>query len=165
MIRKLIPLLLALVGLGIGTGAGFFLRPAPEPAAVEGESAEHGADEPKAEDHAEAEPEVPPEYVKLNNQFVVPVMDGGKVISMVILSLSLEIEPGKSQDIYAREPKLRDVFLQVLFDHANAGGFQGSFTDGSNLVLLRKALLETATGVMGGMIKDVLISDIARQDS
>lgn len=165
MIRKLIPLLLALVGLGIGTGAGFFLRPAPEPAAAEGETAEHGTTEPKADDHDAAEPEVPPEYVKLNNQFVVPVMDGGKVISMVILSLSLEIEPGKSQDIYAREPKLRDVFLQVLFDHANAGGFQGSFTDGSNLVLLRKALLETATGVMGPTVKDVLISDIARQDS
>jgi len=165
MIRKLIPLLLALVGLCVGTGAGLFLRPTPEPAVAEGETAEHGAAEPRAEDHSEAEPEVPPEYVKLNNQFVVPVMDGGKVISMVILSLSLEIEPGKSQDIYAREPKLRDVFLQVLFDHANAGGFQGSFTDGSNLILLRKALLETATGVMGEMIKDVLISDIARQDS
>jgi hypothetical protein len=167
MIRKILPLLLALVGLGIGAGAGLLLRPAPEPVAAEGEAAEHGAADPKAEDHAEAgsEAEVPPEYVKLNNQFVVPVMDGGKVISMVILSLSLEIEPGKSQDIYAREPKLRDVFLQVLFDHANAGGFQGSFTDGSNLVLLRKALLESATGVMGEMVKDVLISDIARQDS
>jgi len=165
MIRKILPLLLALVGLGIGAGAGLFLRPAPEPVVVEGETAEQGAAEPAAEDHVEAEPEVPPEYVKLNNQFVVPVMDGGKVISMVILSLSLEIEPGKSQDIYAREPKLRDVFLQVLFDHANAGGFQGSFTDGSNLVLLRKALRESAAGVMGEMVMDVLISDIARQDS
>ncbi len=165
MIRKILPLLLALVGLGIGAGAGFFLRPGPEPVAAEGEAAKHGDADQKADDHAEAGSEVLPEYVKLNNQFVVPVMDGGKVISMVILSLSLEIEPGKSQDIYAREPKLRDVFLQVLFDHANAGGFQGSFTDGSNLVLLRKALLESASGVMGEMVKDVLISDIARQDS
>lgn len=165
MIRKILPLLLALVGLGIGTGAGFFLRPAPEPVVADNETAAHDAGAPSAEDHAEADPEVPPEYVKLNNQFVVPVMADGKVISMVILSLSLEVEPGKSQDIYAREPKLRDVFLQVLFDHANAGGFQGSFTDGSNLVLLRKALFEAAAGVMGDMIKDVLISDIARQDS
>lgn len=158
MIRKLLPVLLALVGLGIGAGAGLFLRPAPEEHALE-----DGAEKPAVDE--EAEPEVPPEYVKMNNQFVVPVMDGGKVISMVILSLSLEVEAGKSQDIYAREPKLRDKFLQVLFDHANSGGFQGSFTDGSNLVLLRKALLETATGVMGEMVKDVLISDIARQDS
>jgi flagellar basal body-associated protein FliL len=158
MIRKLIPILLAVIGLAVGAGAGLFLRPTHEPEVAEGES--HKADQVTAED-----PDVAPEYVKLNNQFVVPVMSGGKVISMVILSLSLEIEPGKSQDIYAREPKLRDKFLQVLFDHANAGGFQGSFTDGSNLVLLRKALLETANGVMGAMVKDVLISDIARQDS
>ena len=165
MIRKLLPVLLALVGLGIGGGAGFFLRPSPEPAITEGDATEHGEKPAKSEEHSEEEPEVPPEYVKLNNQFVVPVMDSGKVISMVILSLSLEIEPGKSQDIYAREPKLRDVFLQVLFDHANAGGFQGSFTDGSNLVLLRKSLFEAAQGVMGEMVKDILISDIARQDS
>lgn len=159
MIRKLIPVLLALVGLGIGVGAGIFLRPAPEePTAEAGAAGQEAKDE-------EADPEVPPEYVKLNNQFVVPVMDGGKVISLVILSLSLEIEPGLSQDIYAREPKLRDAFLQVLFDHANAGGFQGSFTDGSNLVLLRKALFEAAAGIMGKTVKDILISDIARQDS
>jgi flagellar FliL protein len=158
MLRKIIPLLLALVGLGIGAGAGIFLRPAPEPAA-------EGQKEAAAPTEAAEDPEVPPEYVKLNNQFVVPVMDGGKVVSLVILSLSLEIEPGSSAEIYAREPKLRDVFLQVLFDHANAGGFQGSFTDGSNLVILRKALFEAAAGVLGAQVKDVLISDIARQDS
>ena len=157
MLRKTIPLLLALVGLGIGAGAGLFLRPASEPS-VEGQEEVAAAKESE-------DPEVAPEYVKLNNQFVVPVMDGGKVVSLVILSLSLEITPGNSAEIYAREPKLRDVFLQVLFDHANAGGFQGSFTDGSNLVILRKALFESAAGILGEQVKDVLISDIARQDS
>ncbi len=157
MLRKIIPLLLALVGLGIGAGAGLFLRPAPDPV-VEGQEEVTLTEEPE-------DPEVAPEYVKLNNQFVVPVMDGGKVVSLVILSLSLEITPGSSAEIYAREPKLRDLFLQVLFDHANAGGFQGSFTDGSNLVVLRKALFESAAGILGEQVKDVLISDIARQDS
>ena len=70
MIRKLLPILLALVGLGIGTGAGLLLRPAAEEHASEGD-AEHAAPD------EEAEPEVPPEYVKLNNQFVVPFMDIG----------------------------------------------------------------------------------------
>ncbi len=158
MLGKLIPVVLALVGLGVGAGAGFFLRPVPEP------SAEGEAQGDKAAETTE-DPAVPPEYVKLNNQFVVPVMDGGKVVSLVILSLSLEIEPGSSAEIYAREPKLRDLFLQVLFDHANAGGFQGSFTDGSNLVLLRKTLFESAVGILGDKVKDILISDIARQDS
>ncbi len=159
MIRKLIPVFLILIGLGIGVGAGLFLRPTPDAVASDEAGSEQKAEEP------DGEPEVPPEYVKLNNQFVVPVMSNGRVISMVILSLSLEVEACTSQEIYAREPKLRDLFLQVLFDHANAGGFQGSFTDGSNLILLRKSLFEASSKILGEAVKDVLISDIARQDS
>jgi flagellar protein FliL len=83
---------------------------------------------------------------------------------MVILSLSLEVTTGSTEAIFQREPKLRDVFLQVLFDHANAGGFKGSFTDGSNMIVLRRALLETAKATMGDIVKDVLIVDIVRQD-
>jgi hypothetical protein len=55
--------------------------------------------------------------------------------------------------------------LQMLFDHANSGGFRGSFTDGSNLVILREALLEVAKRTLGEMVSDVLIVDIMRQDS
>jgi hypothetical protein len=84
---------------------------------------------------------------------------------MVVLSLSLEVEAGSTEAVYQREPKLRDVFLQVLFDHANVGGFSGSFTDGSNLVVLRTSLKEAAALVLGTSVKDVLITDIARQDS
>jgi flagellar FliL protein len=154
MRRLLLPLLLALLGFGSGIGAGLFLRPA----------ADHGA-LPAEEEHAEVDPETAPDYVKLNNQFVVPVLEGGRVASMVVLSLSLEIEAGQSEEIYAREPKLRDGFLQVLFDHANSGGFRGSFTDGSNLVILRQALKEKAVGILGTICRDVLITEIARQDS
>ncbi len=155
MIRKLLPILLGLVGLGLGIGAGVYLRPAPtEPSADEIAAAV-----------AEAEPAEPPEYVKLNNQFIVPVMEAGKVVSMVILSLSLEVETGSTEATYQQEPKLRDLFLQVLFDHANSGGFRGSFTDASNMVFLRKALLEAARKALGSAVKDVLISDITRQDS
>ena len=79
--------------------------------------------------------------------------------------MSIEIPAGGAEEVYAREPKLRDSFLQVLFDHANAGGFRGSFTDGSNMVLLRRALLESARAVLGQTARDVLITDIVRQDS
>lgn len=153
MIRKLIPLVLALAGLGAGMGAGLALRPAAEPAT--------GAD-PAAE---AADPKDLPDYVKLNNQFVVPIVEDGRVVSMVIMSLSLEVERGMTDSVYAREPKLRDALLQVMFDHANAGGFRGSFTDAANLVLLRKALLEMARTTLGDIVSDVLIVDIARQDS
>lgn len=160
MIRKLIPLLLALVGLGGGLGAGVMLRPAPEPA--EGEAA---AGEAAEAAKTEVDPALVPDYVKLNNQFIIPILEEGRVVSMVIVSLSLEVGQGMTDSVHAREPKLRDVFLQVLFDHANAGGFRGSFTDAANLILLRKALFEVAKKTLGDMVSDVLIVDIVRQDS
>lgn len=163
MIRKLVPLLLALLGLGGGVAGGLVLRPTPEPAAAGHASAE-GSEHALSETAAEGEADALPQYVKLNNQFVVPVLDKGRVVSMVIMSLNLEVAPGSNEQVYAREPKLRDAFLQVLFDHANAGGFNGSFTDGSNLILLRRALLESAQSAVGMIVSDVLISDIVRQD-
>jgi flagellar protein FliL len=162
MFRKLLPLLLALAGLGIGSGAGLYLRPAPDPAATH-EAPETPA--PEAHAGADTNPETAPEYVKLSNQFVIPVLEGGRVASMVILAISLEVTHGSTDAVYAREPKLRDALLQVLFDHANSGGFKGDFTDGSNLVLLRKALLESAQSSLGEIVTNVLINDIARQDS
>ncbi len=60
---------------------------------------------------------------------------------------------------------MRDAFLQVLFDHANVGGFNGSFTDGTNLLTLRTSLKEAGGLILGPAIRDVLITDIARQDS
>ncbi|MES2665745.1 MAG: flagellar basal body-associated FliL family protein [Pseudomonadota bacterium] len=146
---KLVPLILAIVGLGAGAGAGIMLRPPAEPAELT---------EPEV-------PLVPPDYVKMSNQFVIPVVEGGQVTAMVVLSLNLEVTAGSSEAVYAREPKLRDAFLQVLFDHANAGGFRGAFTDAANLVLLREALTETASKAVPDLITDVLIVEIVRQDS
>lgn len=167
MIRKLIPLLLAVVGLAVGVGAGLFLRPpAHEAEAVAEDSPDaHATETAETDAHGETDAKAAPEYVKLNNQFVVPVLEDGKVVSMVVLALSLEVTEGGSEQVYAREPKLRDAILQVLFDHANSGGFAGAFTDGSNLILLRKSLLEVAQKTLGPVVVDVLISDIARQDS
>ncbi len=100
----------------------------------------------------------------MNNQFVVPVVKDGRVASMIVLSLSLEVAAGNTEAVYQREPKLRDAFLRVLFDHANVGGFSGSFTDGANLLVLRTNLKEAAALVLGPVVSDVLITDIARQD-
>jgi flagellar protein FliL len=165
----LLPALLGLVGLGAGAGAGLFLRPEAEPETHAAGTADHVAEaeaDGEAPDEAHAEDEgAGPDYVKLNNQFVVPVVQEGRVAAMVVLSLSLEVEPGSTETVYQREPKLRDVFLQALFDHANVGGFSGSFTDGSNLVVLRTTLKEAAALVLGATVRDVLITDIARQDS
>lgn len=155
MFRKILPILLMLIGAGAGVGGGVALRPKPEPL-PEGERAVASV---PAEKPAEVE------YVKLPSQFVVPLMESGRVGALVVLSLSVEVPLGQTDSVHAREPKLRDEFLRVLFDHANTGGFRGTFTDASNLVALRRALLEAARKVMGDVLTDVLITDIVRQDS
>jgi flagellar FliL protein len=173
--KKLLPLILLIIGAGAGVGAGIFLRPEPV-AEVADAHAEEGAEETtkeekehKSEDHAEdgevTEEELTHEFVKLNNQFVVPIVVNEKVAALVVLALSLEVPAGETDNVYLREPKLRDSFLQVLFDHANMGGFEGNFTNAKVLDQLRAALVEVAQRDLGkDMAKDVLIIEIARQD-
>ena len=160
---KLLPLILIVLGIGGGAGAGFLLKPAPHPA-LENPC---GEDPQAASSHPEAQ-EIPPEdreYVKLNNQFVVPVVGAGRVEALVVLSLSLEVALGSRETAFTREPKLRDVFLQELFDYANQGGFKGVFTQSNTLDVLRTMLLEAGQQVMGETLLDVLITEIARQDA
>lgn len=173
--RKLLPIVLGLIGLLAGGGAGLMLRPPPDevvrnPCGETGETAgadaRHGTAKADAgEGHGE-EGEAPlREYVKLNNQFIVPVVNQGEVNSLVILSVSLEVPTGATQSVYQVEPKLRDSFLKVLFDHANAGGFNDAFTNSNNMDILRVALNEAAAKILKDMVSDVLITDIVRQDN
>ncbi|RME17947.1 MAG: flagellar basal body-associated protein FliL [Alphaproteobacteria bacterium] len=168
MMRLLIPLVMVVLGLGIGGGVGLALRPAPEPPA-DGTDHASVADCPAPATEVSAA-ETPPEggattdIVKLSNQFVVPVVAEKKVSSLVVLSISIEVTAGSSSEVYKREPKLRDAFLQVLFNHANSGGFDGAFTDSNLIKVLKRSLLEAAKKVLGGTAQGILITDLARQD-
>jgi len=167
MKRAIIPALLALSGLAGGVAAGQYLRPSAEDPSGEAHAGQN-PDQPDVERASESDEQKAggqQEFVKLSNQFVVPVVQDGRVSAMVVLSLTLGVVAGTTEATFAREPKLRDAFLQVLFDHANSGGFSGSFTDGSNLIVLRRTLKEAAVVVLGSSVTDVLITDIARQDS
>ncbi len=160
----IIPVAMTLLGTGAGVGAGLFLAPEPIPA-------------PDAtSDDTTADPSLPAapaplalpqerEFARLNNQFIVPVVEDGAIASLVVMSLSLEVASGARDAVFATEPKLRDRFLQVMFDHANTGGFSGNFTAGPNMRALRNSLLEAAQDVNGARVSDVLIIDIVRQDS
>jgi len=169
---KILPIILGLVGLGAGVGAGIALRPDPAPSTIASEEEACQADCPNEEaasnapsEDGEATDGSNSDFVKMNNQFVIPIVTDEKVIALVVMSLSLELIVGGAGVFYQREPKLRDAFLQVLFDHANSGGFDGKFTEGRKMNNLRAALLETARKVMGDTIKDVLVTDILRQDT
>ncbi len=173
MIKKLIPVIFLLAGLGVGIGVGVVLTPN---ANLQGAANEKKSDSKLEQSEGEyaksksnnAEKEGKQgefEYLKLTKQFVVPVVDSDRISALVTMSLSLELTPGMTETFYAIEPKLRDSFLQVMFDHANTGGFDGAFTESDNLSVLRKALLETARRDLGDDISQVLIMGVSRQDT
>lgn len=177
MMRFVIPVLLLVLGLGGGIGAGIFLGGSTEGTAGEEaempDVAEETGDEPQsepAEAYADEGPVTPGsgenlEYVRLNNQFVVPVVRDAAVRSLVVMSLTVEIEAGQAEAVFNREPRLRDAFLRVMFSHANAGGFDGAFTSPTALNPLRSGLRDAAFDVLGSTVNDVLIVDIVRQDA
>lgn len=156
--KKLVPILLPLLGTIAGIAAWVFLNPAA-PTTEQGTTAH-------VEEPEDAHESIEPSYVKLNNQFIVPVIDKDKVSAIIVLSLSLEISGDNAAEIvYAKEPKLRDSFLQVLFDHSNIGGFHGAFTDATKISALRRSLLTVAQMTLGMEVTDVLITNLARQDA
>lgn len=168
--KKILPILMLLIGTGAGVGAGVFLRPEPAPKEVEatedgGEDTATEKAEQTEDDNGESLPIEGKEYVKLSNQFVVPIVEGDRISSMVVMTLSVEAPLGQGEIVFDIEPKIRDVFLRVLFDHATVGGFSGSFLTNENLDTVRNNLRDAAKHNFGAdFISDVLIFEIARQD-
>lgn len=193
----LIPIVMALLGAGLGGGAALALRPEapedPDEAAHEDAAEEPAEAEPAAEDHgghdhaAAAHEQAAPapaahgeahggeagghgaapfaDYYKISSQFVVPVIEGDRTRALVAISLSLDLGTGGRDAALNQEPRLRDALLRVMFDHANTGGFAAGYTGDHRLEPLRAALLEQARAILGPSLKDVLITDIARQET
>ena len=170
MKKLILPLILLVVGVGGGVGAGLALMPTPEMELNDVAMNPCGDHPVDTEMMDEQSPEATPvalddrEYARMNNQFVVPIVTNELVTALMVMSLSIEVSTGGQESVFAHEPRLRDAFLQVMFDHANMGGFNGAFTASSNMRLLREALKDAADRVMLGHITDVLIVDIVRQD-
>lgn len=192
MKRALLILVISLVGAGAGAGAGMFLKPsAPENAetgdetkggeqgagqaqdSVDGDVAASVRDDEvaRALEAADAAGDLDAagdattrDFVRLEKQFVVPVLGEDRVASLVVLSIALEVEEGGSDAVFATEPKLRDAFLGVLFTHAQSRGFDGGFTRKDRLADLRRALTVAARDVLGDVAHGVLLTNIVRQD-
>ena len=175
MKKLLLPLVLMFVGIGGGVGAAMFLAPPEEEHAemalvgpcgpLDGET--HDV---VGEEHIEEAPVDPNdpaagyEYARLNNQFIVPVVNEERVTALVVMTLSVEVRTGQKEQVFAHEPRLRNALLQVMFDHANLGGFDGVFTASDNMGSLRAALRNVARQEVGPYVTDVLVLDVVRQE-
>lgn len=155
MLGKLLPLILVLLGIAGGMGAGLYLRPDPP---APDESAEIPAAQPPAGEAMSS--------FEFANQFMVPLVRDGRISGTMVLKLALDLPESQHPLIEGNAARLRDAMLQVLFDHANSGGFEGAFTDHGQLGTLRRALLEAAVQITGpGTVHRVLITDILRTGS
>ncbi|MBJ3763182.1 flagellar basal body-associated FliL family protein [Maribius pontilimi] len=168
MIKKLLPLVLILSGLGAGVGAGIALK---KPSDEHADAAASPCGDPLAAGMDPTPVAAPPPedsvattFLKLPEQFVVPVVDGDRVKSLVVMSITLEISEFQEEQIFSRLPKLRDGFLRVMLDHANIGGFDGAFTSNGSMDALRRGFREVAAAEFAEGIHEILILDINRQD-
>ena len=153
---KIIPVLLILLGIGGGVGAGLYLRPVPEITEI---VAEDATPLPRTG----TPPGVELGVFEFPNQFMVPLIVEDRIATVVVLSLALEIDDAQRALVTVNLPRLRDAMLQIMFDHANLGGFQGVFTANSTLGTLRSALLEAGQKTLGrDVVFGVLVTDILR---
>lgn len=104
-------------------------------------------------------------YFRFPSQFFVPVMHGDRLDGMMVLTLTIEMPLETEEAVFKQEFRLRDAFLRTLLIHANTGGFDGNFTIEPRMRRLREALMDAASEYSGGLVTDVLIEDIARQDA
>lgn len=152
--RLLIPVILILLGVGGGLGAGLAVRPAPE-SEDEGIS---GAAPPALPADLEAG------VYEIPSQFMVPLIVEDRIATVLVLTLALEIDEAQRDLVTTNLPRLRDAMLQIMFDHANSGGFEGVFTANTALGSLRNALLESGQKILGrDAVFGVLITDVLRR--
>jgi len=103
-------------------------------------------------------------YYKFARDFIVPVMRGNDVDSLVLLRLSVEMDYNKIEVFRPKEPRIRDAFMQTLLNLSHDGLFSGDITSPDVYETIQHRLIETANGVMDGEAQAVLIVDFARQD-
>lgn len=152
MKKILISLVFLIMGLSGGYAAGMFT----------GGTKEAGEPDTHAEG-AHADP-LDSSYIKMHNQFIVPIVRDDVVRSMVILTLAVQADEHSAEEIALVEPKLQAAFLSALFDYSSIGGFTGNFTSPDWRKAIQNLLLTTAREEVSEKITDVLLLGINRQD-
>ncbi len=171
-----LPIVIILIAGALGGGGGFFLKQTTSPGAtdvvaIEATDVSHDKEDKKKKkkkkdkknSHGGAA-DSNAAYLKFGRQFVVPVVKDGAPQVMMILEISIEIEPSLAGDIYTLEPKLRDAFLAELMRLGGAGILTKVLESPEAMANAKSALLNTAHTLLGDGAKDILILGIGVQE-
>lgn len=103
-------------------------------------------------------------FIDMDRKFVVPLVRGNRVRSLVVADLRLEVRAsGKSRALTLR-PKVRDAFLDALYAMAVAGTFDGDLYSNNVQDDMRARLLQAARQVLQDDAVAILIAELLRQD-
>jgi flagellar basal body-associated protein FliL len=145
-----LPLTLAGVALGlmVGGGAGsyWYLTQATTTASAE---------QPQSE---------APAFIDMERKFVVPLVRGNRVRSLVVADLRLEVRASGESRALALRPKVRDALLDTLYAMAVAGAFDGDLYSNNVQDEMRARLLQAARQVLQDDASAILIAELLRQD-
>ena len=144
-----LPLTLAGVALGlmVGGGAGSYWYLT--------QAATASAEQPQSE---------APAFIDMERKFVVPLVRGNRVRSLVVADLRLEVRASGESRALALKPKVRDAFLDTLYAMAVAGAFDGDLYSNNVQDEMRARLLQAARQVLQDDASAVLIAELLRQD-
>lgn len=177
--RRLLPVLVVLLGLAAGIGAGLALKPAPAPKQAEPESeAEESNDTSAGADHAspaipdpgaggESDDHAPAEersYVTIGEQTIVPVVEGEQTRALMLFELAVDVDPAAHEIAVSLEPRLRDAFLRELLKMSSTGAFTSTYTEDWVMDEMRRNLSAAARKHLGAAVRDVLVLDVVRQE-
>ena len=104
--------------------------------------------------------ELPIEFLPF---FIIPVIEEDALKALISLKIGMEVLPKDKSKLEHYKPKLRDLFLQIMFQHSHAGAFSGNYTESERLIALRRNLIQVVEGNLDIELKDLLIKDVAWQ--
>lgn len=157
--KKLLPLIIIILGLAGGIGVGVVMKPEPEPITDE-EKAEKEVEKPIERDFVATDSE----YVELSRKLIVPTEGADGVKSLIAIELHIEVAPGFADHATAHEPKVRDAFLRTLLWFSSTGAFGENAHQNETFEELGEELTRAARKVLGDEVRGVLIGDMIKQD-
>ena len=194
MNKLLTPIVLIIAIFAGSAGANFLKSPASDPASEEahddahGDTGkddhgkdDHGAKKDSHDDHDKSDKKASAKkddkkskgggygdsgvsYFKFSREFVIPLMRGEQVESLIIMNLNLEVDSGFSGSLFSQEPKLRDNIMSTLIALSNDGVTLDNFSRVESYETIRSMVLQNLNSELGPGILNVLILDMAKQE-